>query len=109
MHFRVVVIFLLMVFFSSKSANSQEVYNACDNALEICPNNTYSISNIGATSTVCPNCEDDFATCFVSNNSIWLTFTTNAAGGNVQVDFSNLVFETGAGQDNEKYWQDPGH
>jgi gliding motility-associated-like protein len=47
------------------------------------------------------NCEDDFNYCFPTDNTIWCSFTTNATGGNVQVDFSNLAFEANAGQDNE--------
>ena len=87
--------------FSGFHLTAQEDYNDCVDALEICPNEIYSVNNIGANITFCPGCEDDFAFCFTPQNSIWLTFTTNAAGGNVQVDFSNLVFELSAGQDTE--------
>lgn len=101
MRFLNVVIFLLMCSSSTIYVNSQEVYNNCNTALEICPNTTFQLNNIGANTTVCPNCEDDFNFCFVPNNSIWMTFTTNATGGDVQIDFSNLVFEINAGQDTE--------
>lgn len=79
--------------------HAQPTYNACNSALELCPNKIFSVSNIAANKTFCPGCEDDFTFCFSSNNSIWLTFTTNATGGDVQVDFSNLIFETNIGQD----------
>lgn len=92
---------LFFAFFASSALLAQESYNNCVNALDICPNETYSINNIGANITFCPGCEDDFAFCFTPQNSIWLTFTTNTTGGNVQVDFSNLVFELSAGQDTE--------
>ena len=95
------VIYLLIGFISTTAAFGQEVYDACFNALEICPNQSYSLNNIGGNSTTCLNCEDDFNFCFTSDNSIWCTFTTNATGGAVQVDFSNLVFEANPGQDNE--------
>ncbi len=95
------VIFLLMLISALNFTRAQESYNACSDALEICPNTVYTVNNIGANVTFCPGCEDDFNFCFPTDNTIWLTFTTNAAGGNVQVDFTNLVFENGAGQDNE--------
>lgn len=100
MDFRFRVIFLLMCISSGFIVHSQTVYNDCASALELCPGNTISVNNIGASATVCPNCEDDFNYCFATDNTIWLTFTTFAAG-NIQVDFTNLVFETGTGQDNE--------
>lgn len=94
------VIFLL-IGLTPIFGGAQESYNNCSDALEICPSQTYSINNLGANTTLCPDCEDDFAFCFVPNNSIWLTFTTNATGGDVQLDFSNVVFETNPGQDSE--------
>ncbi|MDG1333352.1 MAG: gliding motility-associated C-terminal domain-containing protein [Crocinitomicaceae bacterium] len=92
---------IFFTLFGGVQLNAQEDYNNCVDALEICPNETYSVNNLGANITFCPGCEDDFAFCFTPQNSIWLSFTTNAAGGDVQVDFSNLVFEMSAGQDNE--------
>lgn len=92
------VIFLLTLFLSLNFAFGQEVYNDCSSALEICPNSVYSVNNIGANVTFCTGCEDDFNFCFPTDNTIWLSFTTNAVGGAVQVDFSNLVFEVNPGQ-----------
>ena len=94
------VVILLLLFSFRFLAAGQQANNACSSALELCPNQTFSLTNIGANKTFCPGCEDDFSFCFTSNNSIWLTFTTNSTGGNVQVDFSNLVFEMNVGQDN---------
>ena len=98
---RRLVIFLLMPLCLQLNALAQEVYNVCQNALTICPNQLYTLNNIAANKTSCVNCEDDFAYCFVPDNTIWLTFTTNNLGGNVSIDFSNLIFEANAGQDNE--------
>lgn len=95
------VIVLLIVFLKVSSVASQELYNNCNNALSLCPNQTYSVNNIDANKTFCPGCEDDFTFCFSASNTIWLTFTTNSAGGNVQIDFSNLIFETNPGQGNQ--------
>ncbi len=87
--------------FLSLFSLSQEAYDVCSQALELCPNNVYTVNNIGASATVCTNCEDGFNFCFPTNNTIWMRFTTNSSGGNVQVDFSDLVFENNPGQDNE--------
>lgn len=96
------VIFLLILFCNGNSfLFAQPIYNDCFQSLEICPNTLTSITNIGANKTFCPDCEDDFVFCFPSNNTIWLKFTTNSTGGDVQVDFSNLIFETDPGQDQE--------
>lgn len=95
------IIYLLIFCSTSFYVSSQETYNHCNSALELCPNNTFHVNNIGANTTVCPNCEDDFNFCFIPNNSIWMTFTTNAIGGDVQVDFSNLNFVISPGQDTE--------
>jgi len=78
---------------------AQEDYNDCVNALELCPSEVYSVNNIGANVTFCPGCEDDFNFCFPTTNTIWFSFTTNDVGGDVQVDFSNLVFQIAPGQD----------
>lgn len=94
------VILMLMLFFNLLVI-AQPIYNDCNNAFELCPNQTSSLTNIGANKTFCPNCEDDVSFCFTSNNTIWLTFTTNTVGGDVQVNFSNLIFELNPGQDNE--------
>lgn len=82
-------------------AFAQETYNNCNQALELCPQKLFSVNNLDATKTLCPDCEDDFTFCFSSKNSIWFTFETNDTGGDVNVDFSNLVFETGTGQGTE--------
>ena len=95
------VIFLLTCVLSVFIVDSQEIYNACNNAFELCPNQNYTLNNIGSTITVCPNCEDDFNYCFPTNNTIWMQFTTNPIGGDIQIDFSNLIFETNVGQDND--------
>jgi gliding motility-associated-like protein len=71
---------------------AQLTNDACNNATDICPNNTYSGSNTGATSTVCTGCEDDFTYCFSGDNTVWYRFTTNATGGNASFVFNNIVF-----------------
>ena len=67
----------------------------CSNALNLCPNVTYSASNINATADVCAGCADAANAagnfCFEIDNTVWFTFTTNAVGGNADVTISNLL------------------
>lgn len=76
----------------------QAVYNNCDKALYLCPQVPQNVSNYDATKTLCTGCEDDFTFCFTPNNTIWLKFTTNATGGDVNVSFTNVNIETAVGQ-----------
>lgn len=95
---KIVYIFSMLLFASV--CFSQEAYNSCNSAIEICPNTTINVNNIGANKTLCGGCEDDFSFCFTPINSIWLTFTTDSDGGDVQINLNNPVFQTQAGQDN---------
>ncbi|MDX2359453.1 MAG: gliding motility-associated C-terminal domain-containing protein [Crocinitomicaceae bacterium] len=88
-----------MLFLGLNWSVAQEDYNDCVNALELCPNEVYSVNNIGANVTFCPGCDDDFNFCFATTNTIWFSFTTNNVGGDVQVDLANLVFQISPGQD----------
>lgn len=97
---RIPVIFLLTCVFQIFSVRAQPIYNGCGSAIEICPNTTFNLNNIGANVTFCGGCEDDFNFCYTTQNSIWITFTSNALGGDVQIDFTNLIFETNPNQDN---------
>lgn len=81
--------------------HAQVGYDQCSNAFELCPNKIASLNNIGATATVCPNCEDDFNFCFSGENTIWMTFTTNDDGGDVTANFTGLNFENLPGQGSE--------
>lgn len=97
----VVNVSLILFCFSANLASAQAIYNACNNALALCPLVTQNIHNLQANHTVCTNCEDDFTFCFSANNTIWLKFKTNPTGGNVQLDFSNITFQAGPNQDTE--------
>lgn len=97
------VLHILWILILSIDCNvySQVQNNNCNQAIELCPLQVYNSNNIGANKTLCPSCEDDFAFCFTPNNTVWFKFKTNNIGGNVQVDFTNLVFQNGIGQDNQ--------
>ncbi|WP_107039063.1 gliding motility-associated C-terminal domain-containing protein [Brumimicrobium mesophilum] len=92
--------FFFLLFFQSFFIFGQEAYNNCADAFELCPNSSFTLNNIDANSTVCANCEDDFNFCFAGENTIWMTFTTNDSGGDVDVNFSNIVFQNNPGQGN---------
>jgi gliding motility-associated-like protein len=94
---KAIVIYLLMCWLAGPFFG-QETYNNCNGAMDLCPLQTYAVNNIDANKTFCPNCEDDFNFCFTANNTIWFKFTTNTYGGIASVNFSNLVFQNGAGQ-----------
>jgi gliding motility-associated-like protein len=94
-------LFLILIFANNFVVSSQEDYNNCANALEICPNTPFTLNSIGANATVCANCEDDFNFCFSGENTVWMEFTTNDLGGAVTVDFNTIVFESLLGQGNE--------
>lgn len=80
---------------------AQEDYNQCSQALYLCPLVSQTINNIDANKSFCGGCEDDFTFCFTSANTIWLRFETNATGGNAQLTFSNIIFETDPNQGTE--------
>ena len=86
---------------AGKNLYAQPSYDNCINALEICPNKSFTINNIGAGKTFCSSCEDDFNFCFTPNNSIWLKFNSNTTGGDATINFSDLTFESNIGQDND--------
>ena len=93
---------LLLFSWISSFVFSQETYDNCSAALSICPNDTLLVTNYAATSTKCINCEDDFTkvVCFPAKNTIWLTFTTNDSGGDVELLLDNIVYKTNPNQAN---------
>ncbi|WP_300666827.1 gliding motility-associated C-terminal domain-containing protein [Fluviicola sp.] len=95
MYFRAVKV-LLISFLSAIEGFSQLPNDACATATPLCPNVTTSGSNIGATATTCPSCEDNFTFCFSGTNSVWYQFTTNVTGGTVNFNISNLLFNVQA-------------
>lgn len=95
---RLITFIYVIIFSTSQFVSAQEIYNNCAEAFELCPSTTFTLNNIAANSTVCPNCEDDFNFCFSGQNTIWMKFTTNDNGGDVQLDFSQIIFENIPGQ-----------
>jgi gliding motility-associated-like protein len=73
---------------------SQETYNDCNKALDLCPNLITKANNILANKTLCTDCEDDFSSklCFPSNNTIWFRFYTNDVGGDVTININSINY-----------------
>ena len=91
--------FILVTFFFTFQLSAQELYNSCDRALELCPNQTFSVNNRDANRTLCGGCEDDFTNCFSPISSIWLKFTTNDIGGALQISFFDAEWVDQTGRD----------
>lgn len=69
----------------------------CASAIALCDNQTLSGNTEDATISVCIGCPDGVDAggnfCFSLENTVWFSFNTNTIGGDVQIDFSNLVFD----------------
>ena len=62
----------------------------CSNAIQLCAGQSVQATTAGATN----NGTEDNAFCGSTSATIWFTFTTNSTGGFVNVDFTNLNFNT---------------
>jgi gliding motility-associated-like protein len=60
----------------------------CSSADRLCPNVVLS----GTTTAATTDAATDYSFCYSPSSTIWYLFTTNAAGGNVTIDFTNLSF-----------------
>ncbi len=83
---------LLIATFSLASICSfaQPSNDACTNSMRLCASQPLSGTTTGATFDSAT--DDNF--CTINSATVWYLFTTNASGGNVTVDFTNLSFNT---------------
>ncbi len=97
-------LFTLLLLVATFSTIAQPSSDNCLNAQALCPNITFSSSNIDATTEVCAGCADgatvNGAFCFGYDNTVWYSFTTNANGGSADVVITNISCLSGSGQDN---------
>jgi gliding motility-associated-like protein len=99
MSIKIIHIFLGLLFcLLANRSFAQPDNNTCANAERLCPDEVTNGSNLGASSTFCPNCEDDFNYCFTGENTVWYYFNTNNTGGDVEITINNIVFENNPGQ-----------
>jgi gliding motility-associated-like protein len=88
------IVLIIYLVFNVLFVFSQEEYNNCMQAKDLCPNVSIQANNIKADKTLCTDCEDDFSNklCFSANNSVWFKFYTNDLGGDVNIFLSNISF-----------------
>lgn len=82
----------IALFFSLLNAQAP-VYDACSQALELCPNLWTSVSNKNCTTEPGANAADGdlaYPGCARIHNSAWFSFTTNLSGGNAVIDIRNI-------------------
>ena len=68
---------------------AQPANDNCSNAVELCPGVTLS----GTTTDATADAASDHAFCYTPSSTVWFKFTTNDVGGNVDINFSNLVID----------------
>lgn len=88
----------LVLLLMSKTTMAQPGNDNCVNATGLCSGISYTFSNSGAGTEAA---DGTGFSCFATNNSIWFSFTTNAAGGAVNISLSNISCIAGAGNDTE--------
>lgn len=87
------IIFLLIVIPFGVSF-AQPINDACSDAIVLCPQKNFSVTNINATQTNYPFGEDDFNFCFAPKKTIWFKILTNNKGGQANINLSNIQFQT---------------
>ena len=83
------------IFLITSLSFSQETYNSCGDALNLCPATDFVVNNHNATEEAFPNGADDFNFCFTPKKTIWMTFQTNETGGPIAISLNNLSFSVG--------------
>ncbi len=88
------LIFLFAIILNNTLIAQSENDN-CSDATVLCTNLVTQGNNTGATLETCATlggCADDFPNFgLISASSVWYKFTTNAAGGNVSIDITNIT------------------
>ena len=82
-------LFLYSLVLFSSNVFAQPTNDLCQNAVQLCPNETISGSTVDATVTS----SSDNAFCFSTAATIWFYFITDADGGNVTIDLTGLSFD----------------
>lgn len=79
-------------------ASGQAANDNCIKAEFLCANVTVPGTNVGASALTCGGCQDDFWGCILPHNTIWYKFITNAIGGAVTIDLTNISYVVEAGR-----------
>ncbi len=93
---------ILLILFSTifcALSFAQPSNNNCANAKEICISKNYKGNTSGANSQVCATCADGPAVigsaCFQMVKTVWYQFTTNAVGGNADINITGIGCSVG--------------
>ncbi len=81
--------FLTPILFVASVAFCQPANDECSQAERLCPGMLVAGTTNGATN----NPGTDHSFCFDPSSTVWYKFTSNAAGGNVTVHFTDLAFD----------------
>lgn len=73
-------------------ALSQPANDACSDSQRLCASQPLA----GTTTAATLDASSDLDFCTVNSATVWYHFTTNALGGNVTIDFTNMTFNPGA-------------
>ena len=98
-----IFLFTCVTICCSHNAFAQPANDNCMNAEQLCPLAATGINGNtnNATSEICANCADGIVTngrdCFDYIQTVWYTFRTNSAGGNVKVDVRSIACAAGSG------------
>ena len=98
---KLLLFILLLVGANTTKFYTQPGNDDCTSSIALCANQPISGSTQDATTSVCVGCSDGSTAagnfCFSLENTVWFSFTTNSIGGDVQIDFSNVVFDLTVG------------
>lgn len=91
---------LILFLFSFQAGIAQPSNDNCGNATEICISKPKSGTTNNATNQLCGTCADGStvvgSACFQMVKTVWYQFTTNAAGGNADINVSAVNCSAGS-------------
>jgi gliding motility-associated-like protein len=85
---------LIIILVSIQLSSFGQANDDCSNSESLCDGNSVNGSTAGATNEICANCGDGASasgiTCFAFEKTVWYNFTTNATGGDVAINVTNV-------------------
>lgn len=84
------LLYIFVFYFSSLASFCQPSNDVCSNSMRLCAGQPLQGTTTAATFDAAT--DDNF--CTINSATVWYIFTTNAAGGAVTIDFTNMSFNT---------------